>query len=133
MMGDGPSPTETIAKLQAVMQHDVGPFRTEDGLKQALAAIAGMMEDLPNMPTGGAKTFNQQRTDWFAIRNMLTVALSIAVAALARQESRGAHQREDYPGLDEDWNQNQLVHLNEDGIALSRADVRRLTPSEAVT
>jgi succinate dehydrogenase/fumarate reductase flavoprotein subunit len=50
---------------------------------------------------------------------MLLVARSVAVPALARTESRGAHQREDYPGLDDGWCVNQIV-------ALSRGDELRL-------
>ena len=38
-----------------------------------------------------------QRLDWFDLRNMLLVARTVTQAALARTESRGAHQREDFP------------------------------------
>ena len=89
-----------------------------------------MMAALPQMPTGDAIAFNQQLADWFALRNMLDVARAITTAALARQESRGAHQREDYPGLDEAWTCNQVIHSDGDGIALTRAEVRRILPRE---
>ena len=50
--------------------------------------------DAPPAPLGA---FDTARLDWFDLRNMLLVAETVATAALARTESRGAHQREDLP------------------------------------
>ena len=54
---------------------------------------------------------------------MLLVARAVVVAALAREESRGAHQREDFPEMREDWRVNQLIR----GEALSLT--RRAVPA----
>ncbi|MDP7549414.1 MAG: FAD-binding protein [Alphaproteobacteria bacterium] len=124
--GDGPTPTATIATLKELLQQDVGPFRTAAGLSRALNAIGEMTAVLPDMPTGDPAPFDQQLADWLGLRNMLEVARAIATAALARRESRGAHQREDYPGLDETWTFNQVLRLQGDGLKLSRGEVRRL-------
>lgn len=121
----GANPTEAIAELQAIMQRDVGPFRTNEGLRRALAAIDQMAADLPSMATGGALAFNQQRADWFALRNMLDVARVVTTAALGRTESRGSHQREDFPILDNSWTCHQVITQDGHGINLSRAEVRR--------
>ena len=48
--------------------------------------------------SGGGAAFDLRRLEWFDLRNMLLVARTVAMAALARSESRGAHQREDFPG-----------------------------------
>ena len=56
--------------------------------------------------------FDPVLSDWLDLRNMLLVARSVAVPALARTESRGAHQREDHPGLDESWCINQIIALD---------------------
>ena len=47
----------------------------------------------------------------FELQSRLLVARAVAAAALARTESRGAHQRDDYTGLSEDWTRNQIVSL----------------------
>ena len=125
--GDGPNPTSAITELQKLLQQDVGPFRTGEGLQRAVAAISEMQAELPHMPTGGAIAFNQQLGDWFGLRNMLAVAETIATAALARTESRGAHQREDFPGLDEAWSYNQVIRADGDGLHISRGEVRQLS------
>ncbi len=121
----GANPTEAIADLQAIMQRDVGPFRTNEGLRRALAAIDQMAANLPSMATGGSLAFNQQRADWFALRNMLVVARMVTTAALGRTESRGSHQREDFPILDNTWTCHQVITQDGHGINLSRAEVRR--------
>ena len=51
------------------------------------------------------------RLDWFDLRNMLLVARVVTQAALARTESRGAHQREDFPGMLPEWRVNQVARL----------------------
>ena len=113
----GPPPAQLntaalVAELQAVMWEDVGPFRTDAGLQRGLTRIAGLEERLGTVPVGAPGAFDLARLDWFDLRNMLLVARVVTAAALARTESRGAHQREDHPGLIEDWRLNQIVTLD---------------------
>ena len=131
--GDGPVPTAVIDVLKDLLQQDVGPFRTAAGLSRALDRISEMAAALPRMPTGGRSAFNLQLADWLGLRNMLIVARCIATAALARTESRGAHQREDYPGLDEAWTYNQILRLADGDIQISRGEVRRLEAEEPLS
>jgi succinate dehydrogenase / fumarate reductase flavoprotein subunit len=108
---DAPNTAEMLLRLQAVMSDDVGPLRTKDGLLRALAAIDAMTRDIGERPLGDGGAFDMVRLDWFDLRNMLLVAHTVAKAALARTESRGAHQREDYPGMLPEWRVNQVVRL----------------------
>ena len=126
----GPSPGAAIADLQQVMQRDVGPLRSAEGLERALEKIAQWQQALPDMPVGDHRDFNLQRGDWFDLRNMLAVAESIARSALERSESRGAHQREDAPQMDDAWTRNQVVRLRDGEIYLSHQPVLRLERSE---
>src|SRR5262249_56963266 len=87
-----------VQQLQSVMAADVGAFRTKAKLEHALAMITEMTLALGERPIGDGGTFDLRRLDWFDLRNMLLVARTVATAALARTESRGAHQREDFPG-----------------------------------
>ena len=107
-----------IAQLQTVMADDVGPFRTEARLKRALAAIDEMTRALGKRPIGDGGAFDLRRLEWFDLRNMLTIARTVAAAALTRTESRGAHQREDFPGMLPQWRVNQQARLTTDGVAL---------------
>ena len=63
-------------------------------------------------PFGGGQAFDMVRLDWLDLRNMLTVARAVTQAALNRTESRGAHQREDFPGMLPEWNVNQMIRLD---------------------
>ncbi|WP_423458383.1 FAD-binding protein [Ottowia sp. VDI28] len=121
----GHSQAALIEELQAVMQRDVGPFRTDAGIRRALEAIVSLKARTGGaLPGGGAQ--DPVRLDALDLRNMLLVAEAVALSALARKESRGAHQREDYPGQDETWTLNQTIALRESGLALSTQPVSRL-------
>lgn len=103
-----------IAQLQGVMSDHAGPFKTDAGLDQALSAIRDLETRLGERPPGAPVAFAPQRIDWFDLRNMLLVARGVVEAALARTESRGAHQREDHPGMLDDWCCNQFIELHDD-------------------
>ncbi len=64
---------------------------------RALRGIAALATELGERPPGRAAAFDLERLEWFDLRNMLTVARAVAQSALNRTESRGAHQREDFP------------------------------------
>jgi succinate dehydrogenase/fumarate reductase flavoprotein subunit len=115
------NPAALIAALQDVMARDVGPFRTGAGLSHALGEIARLKTAIGTRPPERAGGFDTRRLDWFDLRAMLLVAEVVAQAALARDESRGAHQREDFPTLSDAWQANQIVSLAGGRITLARA------------
>jgi succinate dehydrogenase / fumarate reductase, flavoprotein subunit len=109
-----------LSELQGLMWRDVGPFRTEAGLEAALERIGALERTLGDMPVGAPAAFDLARLDWLDLRNMLLVARAVAAAALARTESRGAHQRDDYTGLSEDWTRNQVVSLERGKLVIMK-------------
>jgi succinate dehydrogenase / fumarate reductase, flavoprotein subunit len=115
-----PNPAAVVAQLQAIMADKVGPFRTDAKLRSAVAAISQLKREIGEIPASSAAAFDSTLVDWLDLRNMLQVAQSVAVAALARTESRGAHQREDHPGLEGNWCVNQIVSLSEGNISLRK-------------
>jgi len=112
-----------IQTLQATMADDVGPFRTADKLARALATIDELAAALGARPAGDARAFDMRRIDWLDLRNGLMVARIVAEAALRRTESRGAHQREDFPGMLAEWHVNQRARLRDGRIALDSLPV----------
>jgi succinate dehydrogenase flavoprotein subunit len=114
---------EMIERLQATMADNVGPFRDATRLNRALTQIDALTRELSDQPIGDGKAFDMQRVDWFDLRNMLTVARVVAGAAQSRPESRGAHQREDAPGMLEQWSLNQVVRLEGKDMQISRIPV----------
>ena len=110
-----------IGRLQAVMADSVGPLRTAARLDQALAAIDEMVRELGERPIGAGGAFDLRRVEWFDLRNMLLVARTVAMAARERTESRGAHQREDFPDMLPAWQLNQIARLVEGGIMLAHS------------
>ena len=116
----GRNPAQMIERLQAVMADDVGPFRTEAKLSRALAGIDALTAELGERPFGDGGRFDMRRIDWFDLRNMLLVARVVTLAALSRTESRGAHQREDFPTMVPEWCVDQVARWDGGAIEFSR-------------
>ena len=105
--------------LQQTMQDNVGALRSRTKIAAALDIIGRLTDELGDTPPGDGNCFDMRRIDWFDLRNMLLVSRVVAEAALRRTETRGAHQREDYPGLSPDWALNQTVTLRDRRIEIS--------------
>lgn len=108
-----------IERLQAVMADDVGPFRTAARLTRALDAIFQLAAEAGERPFGDGGRFDMRRIDWFDLRTMLLVAQVVTRAALRRTESRGAHQREDFPAMLPEWRVNQEARWRHGAVHLS--------------
>jgi succinate dehydrogenase / fumarate reductase, flavoprotein subunit len=108
-IANGANSADMIQRLQSVMADDVGPLRTRGRLERAIARIDDLAGELGERPFGDGRRFDMRRIDWFDLRNMLLVARVVALAALRRTESRGAHQREDFPGMVPQWRVNQVA------------------------
>jgi len=104
-----------LDELRELMWTKVGPFRTATGLADAVGRLAGMRAGLPNAAILPGREFNPTLCDWFELRASLIAAEAVAHAALKRTESRGAHQREDFPETDPAWARSQHVWMIGDG------------------
>ena len=106
---------EVLGALREVMWRDVGPFRTADGLARAIDKIAEMRSGLVGAAVPAGRQFNSALAEWFELRGSLIAASAVAHAAAARRESRGAHQREDFPNTDPAWARSQRVTMTAGG------------------
>jgi succinate dehydrogenase / fumarate reductase flavoprotein subunit len=93
------------AELQEITHNLVGIIRTGSELKDAIAKIADIRKRSANVSVSGGRKFNPGFHLAFDLDNMLLVAESTAKSAINREESRGGHTRDDFPGMDNKWRQ----------------------------
>ncbi|MBD3664714.1 L-aspartate oxidase [Sulfitobacter aestuariivivens] len=85
-------------QLQEVMWKEVGVMRTATGMKRGLEGIAQVSDALMEVGVdAGNLAFNLTWHDWLNMRSLCDISEVIARTALARENSRGAHYREDFP------------------------------------
>ena len=99
--------TETIAKVRAdltwTMESGVGIYRDEQSLRQTCDAITELKQRCEQLQLEDhSLTFNTELTSALELEYLLDVADAVAASALARTESRGSHQRTDYPERDDE-------------------------------
>jgi succinate dehydrogenase / fumarate reductase flavoprotein subunit len=124
---DGESPYDIHRDLQESMHNYVGIFRNEDDLKKGLAEIAKLRERAVNVRVEGSRLFNPGWHLARDLKSMLTVSEAVALSALARKESRGAHSRIDYPNYDDQWSKlNNIVSRDGDGMRLTQSPISEL-------
>jgi succinate dehydrogenase/fumarate reductase flavoprotein subunit len=121
------TPVAVQAELQKLMWEMAGPFRTGEKLSKALRRIREIRDDeLPYLRVASHREFNVDLHEWFELRAMLTTAEAVVGSALARMESRGAHQREDYPDSNQEYLKNQVVQLKDGAFSWSWSSPVRL-------
>ena len=106
-----------IAELQALMSAQAGPFRTGAKLADALERLRGLRDGLGSAPPAVGRSHDAELLDWLDLDGMLQTAEAIVLPALLRDESRGAHQREDHPRMDPAWRVNHVLALDRDRLA----------------
>jgi len=89
-------------EMQKAMEENVGIYRDENHLKQACRLIGDLKQRMRNAVVEDKdRVYNTDLVSALELDFMLDVAETIAYAALARKESRGAHSRTDYPKRDD--------------------------------
>ncbi len=99
------NPYALRARMEEIMMEKVGIFRNGKSLEEAVDDLESLLKRSQNI---GIKTklksSNPELVSAYRIQKMLKIALCVALGALRRAESRGAHAREDYPERnDRDW------------------------------
>jgi L-aspartate oxidase len=105
---------EIRTRLRALMATHVGIVRSDRSLRSAAAGLAALQTRLEEVPeTPGAELDFASLRRAGELRNMLTVARLVTLAASQRTESRGAHYRTDHPQPRAEW-QRRLVLTHDD-------------------
>jgi len=108
-------------EMKNIMFHDVGVYRTEEGMTEALNKIRELKKRFVNVKVSDTgKIFNTEMLNAWELGNLLDVAEVVAISALNRKESRGGHSRVDYPNRDdENWLKHTLITKKDDKFEIS--------------
>jgi fumarate reductase flavoprotein subunit len=122
--------------LYECMWEDVGILRTADGLRRGIDTLARLEGELSRIGVADDDpAFNMTWHDWLNLKSLITVSRVIATAALAREDSRGAHFREDFPEtMNLEGSTYTVVRQAEAELTVSREPVQfvRVKPGETI-
>jgi succinate dehydrogenase/fumarate reductase flavoprotein subunit len=113
-------------EMQREMDAGAGVFRTKEGLEKLIEQLGGLRERFERVKIeDSSRTFNTELVAALELDFMLEVSQAIAVSALAREESRGAHARRDFPERDDaKFLKHTLAFRRETRPRLEYRDVR---------
>lgn len=113
--GSGPELDKIIAATRSTVSKHVGIVRSGPGLQRALRRLGTLDRKLHKIASAevrdAASEFDRI-LKWSEARNLLVVARLVALAALDREESRGAHYREDFPDPLPEWQRHQSLTVD---------------------
>ena len=125
----GENPYAVHAEIQQTMSGLVGIIRREDEITMALAELEKLRERAARVSAPGGAPYNPGWHLALDLRNIMLIADCVAQAALERQESRGGHTRDDFPGMSPEWRKvNLICALDGDRVVLRR---QPMTPMRA--
>jgi fumarate reductase flavoprotein subunit len=122
LLGKGPG-TESIAAIrddmQATMEEAAGIFRTGPAMAKGADTLAELQERVGNVCLADtSRSFNTELLAALELANMLDISECILQAGIQREESRGAHQRTDFPARDDErFLTHLMVHRSPDGTS----------------
>lgn len=118
------------AELKQVMEAHCGVFRQKDILKVGVEKIEQLSQRMNNLRINdNSQIFNTARVESFELENLMAVALATIHSAYAREESRGAHSREDFPERDDkSWMRHSLYSF-EHGLDYKPVRTKPMTVS----
>jgi len=101
------------------MESGAGIYRTRDSLQASLDKLAELRDRFKKIAIHDHhREFNTQLTSALELSYMLDVSEAVMIAAMHREESRGAHQRRDFPKRDDErYLAHSMVSHNPDGSA----------------
>jgi succinate dehydrogenase / fumarate reductase flavoprotein subunit len=102
------------------MMEKVGIYRNQQDMQTAVDQTRELLERYQQVRVqDSSRAFNTDLLELIELRNLLDLSLLTAASALNRQESRGAHSREDYPDRDDDnWLKHTLAYLDGDTVRI---------------
>jgi len=112
------------------MQNYVGIFRSEADLTRGLDEIQKLKQRAAHVRVDGSRLFNPGWHLGRDLKSMMTVSEAVALSALERKESRGAHSRIDFPQYDEQWSKlNNIIARDGEEMRLSHSPITEV-PSD---
>jgi succinate dehydrogenase / fumarate reductase flavoprotein subunit len=137
--GEGESVADLRRELQATMEEYCGVFRTEEVLQQGMEKILELERRMADVRLHDhSKVFNTARIEAMELENLIEIGVATVASALARQESRGAHSRMDYPDRDDKhWLKHSLffkegLRMDYKPVTLKPLSVDSFPPKERV-
>jgi succinate dehydrogenase / fumarate reductase flavoprotein subunit len=138
--GPGHESHENMAQIkkemQAVMFDDVGVFRTEDKMQEAVKKVRALRERFKEVKVSDqGRVFNTELLQAWELGCLLEIADVTAESAVNRKESRGAHARDDFPKRDDkNWMKHTMAFLKPDGVEIRYKPVAKtkFEPTERV-
>ena len=125
----GPAPYAVQSRLQDMMQELVGIVRVESEMERAVQGLRELQTMADKVTVEGNREYNPGWHTALDLRNLLTVSEAVAISAIARKESRGAHFRDDYPEKSEEASKfNHVIKREADGsMSLRREPLPPMT------
>jgi len=124
---EGENPGLIYDDMRDMMQEKVGIIRTKQEMEEAMDDLKAFNERQSLCFPGTSRKYNSGWHQALDLKNMVDVSIAATLAALTREESRGGHTREDFPGELETWGKIiNIIYMEDDEIKIRQEPLEEM-------